>query len=93
MVQYSGSDNRSGTPSSSTRLFRLLPLLSLIALILDQTISPKDHELRHGLVGFATGLLFVLSFVALNIKSVTLKKKRPLPPLPQLPSELRLSIR
>ncbi len=79
MVQYSGSDNRSGTPGSSTRLFRLLPFLSLIALIIDQIISPQHHELRHGLVGFATGLLFVLSFVALNIKSVTLKKNDPSP--------------
>lgn len=55
------------------RLYRILPALALIALILDQVIAPAHHELRHALVGFATGLLFVLCFVGLNVKSITLK--------------------
>lgn len=73
MVNLFGSDNRSDTSKRPVRLYRLLPTLALIALVLDQTIATTHHELRHGLVGFATGLLFVLSFVGLNIKSITLK--------------------
>jgi hypothetical protein len=73
MAHLIGSENPSDAIVHPIWLYRVMPTLALLALILAQTVAAKSAAWHDMLVGFATGLLIGLVVVGFNAKSITFK--------------------
>jgi hypothetical protein len=71
MAHLIGSENPSDALVQPIWLYRVLPTLALLALILAQTLAAHSTLWRDGLTGFATGLLIVLCVTGFSAKSIT----------------------
>jgi uncharacterized BrkB/YihY/UPF0761 family membrane protein len=73
MAHLIGSENPSDTLVQPIWLYRVLPSLAVVALILAQTVAAKNPAWHDTLVGFATGLLIILCVVGFSAKAIILK--------------------
>jgi hypothetical protein len=75
MAHLIGSETPSDAIVHPIWLYRLMPALALIALILAQTIAAKSAVWHDMLIGFATGILIVLCVASFGAKAILFKDK------------------
>jgi hypothetical protein len=73
MAHLIGSENPTDALVQPIWLYRVMPTLALIALVLAQTLAAKNAMWHDLLVGFGTGLLVVLCVVGFSAKAVIVK--------------------
>jgi hypothetical protein len=66
-------------------LYRLLPTLALLALILAQTVAASHDVLRDALLGTATGLLIGVCVTAFTAKAIPTHEPKPSSAVHQYP--------
>lgn len=71
MAHLIGCESPSDALVQPVWLYRVLPTLALLALILAQTVAAHSDFWRDGLIGFATGMLVVLCVTGFSAKSIT----------------------
>ena len=73
MAHLIGSETPSDAIIQPIWLYRVMPALALLALLLAQTIAAKNIAWQHVLVGFATGLLVALCAASFGAKAILFK--------------------
>jgi hypothetical protein len=66
-------------------LYRLLPTLALVALLLAQTVAANHDVLRSVLLGTATGLLIGVCVTAFSAKAIRSRAPKPSSAVHQYP--------
>ncbi len=73
MAYLIGSSNPSDTVIHPIWALRVIPAVSLLALILAQTLFTHNPNWHDALIGFATGLLLVLVVIGFGARAIIMK--------------------
>jgi len=77
MAHFIGCEHRTDCFLEPIMLYRVLPTLALLALILAQTIAANHDILRDTLEGTATGLLLAVCVFAFSAKPLPTRDPKP----------------
>jgi hypothetical protein len=85
MAHLIGSENPADCCIEPLWLYRILPTIALVALILAQTLAANHDVLRDALVGTATGLLLAVCVSAFTAKALPSRASKPSTTVHQYP--------